>query len=131
MHVQYIYIVRTCIITSTLLAVTTPTSTNYTVATGMDEMPSLSLPSGFLGRRGGRGTSRVHYSSLVQEAEILDEVPLLSEGEEEEEEEGEEGEEGEEVAWRASRRKWQRRLRSQSSFVAWLFDGGWQLLLKK
>ncbi len=93
----------------------------------MEELPSLSLPSGFLGRRGGQGKSRVHYSSLVQEAEILDDVPLLSdEGDDEEEEEMGRG-----MAWRENRRKWQRRLKSHSSFISWLCDGGWLLLLKK
>ena len=64
----------------------------------------------------------MHYTSLGQEAEILDEVPLLSD-------DGEDwGEEGE---GRFVRRKWRSRFKSHSSFISWFCDGGWQLLLKK
>lgn len=43
----------------------------------------------------------------------------------------EEGEgEEEKLEW-SDRKKWQNRIKSQSTFISWICDGGWQLLLKK
>ena len=96
----------------------------------MDDFPSLSLtsPWGPAARRTpvGRGRGRGRYLSL--EAENMDEVPLMSDsGEEEEEDEGG-GREGEECL---RSKRWKNRIKSHSSFVSWLCDGGWLLLLKK
>ena len=56
----------------------------------------------------------------------MDEVPLMSEdggGEEDEET----------TLWEGggSQTKWHRRIRSHSTLVSLLFDGGWQVVLKK
>ena len=58
----------------------------------------------------------------------MDEVPLMSDSGEEEEEEDEGGREGEECL---RSKRWKNRIKSHSSFVSWLCDGGWLLLLKK
>lgn len=106
----------------------------------MEDLPSVSLSSWGRGRhRGshnGRGVGRgLHlYSSLNSH----DEVPLISPSEERgglrggEEVWESSGEEDllEQPHW-AGRKRWQQRIRTQSSLVGWFFDGGWQLLLKK
>jgi len=96
------------------------------MSTPVDELPSLSLASPWhpVSRRfpRGRGRGRGHYVPL--ECENLDEVSLMTEGVEEGE-----GEE-EKLEW-SDRKKWQNRIKSQSTFISWICDGGWQLLLKK
>jgi len=105
----------------------------------MDDLPSLSLSSWGRGRSRrlyngrGRGRGLHHYSSLSMH-DTLDEIPLMSDGLEEAEEgewEEEENEELQEKSRWAGRRRWQQRIRTQSSLVSWFIDGGWQLLLKK
>ena len=98
------------------------------MSTPVDELPSLSLASPWTpsnkGFPRGRGRGKVRYLQL--ESENLDEVPLINEGVEEGEGEGE----MEKPAWNG-RQKWRYRLKSQSTFISWICDGGWQLLLKK
>ena len=107
-----------------------PVSVYRTVhmSTPVDELPSLSLASPWTpsnkGFPRGRGRGKVRYLKL--ESENLDEVPLISEGVEEGEGEGE----AEKPAWN-ERQKWRHRLKSHSTFISWICDGGWQLLLKK
>ena len=80
--------------------------------------------------RGGRG---LHQYTSLSTHDIGDEIPLISRGGEREEEEESSGEEEdllEQSRW-VSRKKWQQRIKTQSSLVGWFFDGGWQLLLSK
>ena len=94
----------------------------------MDDIPSLGswTPSNRPWSSKRRG--RVHYSPLLTlEGESLDEVPLMRE---EGEGEGEESGESSREMW-VGRRRWRNRIRSRSSLVGLLFDGGWQLLLRK
>ncbi|XP_064393299.1 probable phospholipid-transporting ATPase IIA isoform X2 [Halichondria panicea] len=92
-----------------------------------DELPSLSFPSPW--SRNGRGidTTRgrgrgVRYSAL--DVKDLDEVPLMSE-------DGVGGSD-EETVWEGggSHTRWQRRIRSHSTLVSLLFNGGWVVVLK-
>ena len=100
----------------------------HTCTTPVDELPSLSLTSPWTpsnkGFPRGRGRGKIRYLQL--ESENLDEVPLINEGMDEGEGEGE----AEKPAWN-ERQKWRHRLKSQSTFISWICDGGWQLLLKK
>lgn len=108
----------------------------------MDELPSVSLSSWGRGRhRGshnGRGVGRgLHLYSSLNSHDAGDEVPLISPSEERGGLHGGEvwessGEEDllEQTHW-TGRKRWQQRIRTQSSLVGWFFDGGWQLLLKK
>lgn len=87
----------------------------------------------------GRGRDLHQYSSLITH-DPGDEVPLMNTrerrgGEQEEEEEewessGEEEDLLEQTQW-VGRKRWQQRIKTQSSMVGWFFNGGWQLLLKK
>lgn len=89
------------------------------------------------GSPNGRGIGRgLHLYSSLNSHDAGDEVPLMSPSEERggglrggEESSGEE-DLLEQAHW-AGRKRWQQRIRTQSSLVGWFFDGGWQLLLKK
>ena len=92
----------------------------------MDDLPSLNFPPPWRGTQNsprGRiniGNNHVHYSPL--DVGDMDEVPLMSDGEEDSDEE-------ETTIWES--KKWQRRLKSRSTLYTLIFDGGWQLMLKK
>lgn len=92
------------------------------------------------GSLNGRGVGRgLHMYSSLNSHNAGDEVPLMSpsdgggggeHGGEEWESSGEEEDLLEQAHW-GGRKKWQQRIRTQSSLVGWFFDGGWQLLLNK
>lgn len=89
----------------------------------MDDLSSLNLSDvNKMGRRKttkGRGYT---YTALEPE-DAIDDVPNISEDED--------SDQDTELSARISRKKWQSRLKANSSWVSWIWNGGCQLLIQR
>ena len=110
----------------------------------MDDLPSLSFPTPWhgglsQGKKSSSSRIRVQYKALPDTVGDLDEIPLMSGGEDgyggtdDEGASGKSDDEGEDVIFDqlGGRQRWQRRIRSRSTLFNLICDGGWQLMLRK
>lgn len=90
----------------------------------MDDLSSLNLSE--TNKMGPRRTTKGRgyiYTALEPEEAATDDVPNISD----DEESGQDTE----VSARAGRKKWQSRLKANSSLVGWVWNGGCQLLMQR
>ncbi|KAL5466774.1 hypothetical protein EMCRGX_G030923 [Ephydatia muelleri] len=90
----------------------------------MDDLSSLNLSD--MNKMGPRRTTKGRgyaYTALEPEEAATDDVPNISDDEE--------SDQDAEMSARASRKKWQSRLKANSSLVGWVWNGGCQLLMQR